>query len=47
MYGTCGRIDNKPDFDFDLTFECHLNVRVCVEEFFDIHCPHCSEVRVG
>ncbi len=21
MYGTCGRIDNKADFDFDLTFE--------------------------
>ncbi len=22
MYGTCGRIDNKADFDFDFDYEC-------------------------
>ncbi len=24
MYGTCGRIDNKADFDFDLTLKAAL-----------------------
>ncbi len=24
MYGTCGRIDNKADFDFDFDFWCNL-----------------------
>ncbi len=34
MYGTCGRIDNKADFDFDLTnvlsiyMLCHCFVKI-------------------
>ncbi len=31
MYGTCGRIDNKADFDFfDFDFDVHVYVRVLV-----------------
>ncbi len=30
MYGTCGRIDNKADFDFDLTFFIYFLLSVFV-----------------
>ncbi len=34
MYGTCGRIDNKADFDFDFDFEKNNSVNMTI--IFDL-----------